>query len=530
MDCRKIFKNPVLAATAFLLAAAAGTALYLTMDKGAGVSTDSVVFLDTAENIVDKGKIWTTAYGRNIPMTHFPPLYPTLLATLSRVSGASIETSAKILGALAFALNALLCGALTRRFGASAKTAFIAAALLALSEAMISIHAKVLTEPLFITFLLAALCALPRFLETGKWRWLATAAVLTALSCLQRYAGLALVAAGTLSLLLLPRARLSIKRRLARAAAFSAMASAPLALWMLRNMIIGGSAANRHLVFHPIDLPHVRQLVRSILFVFLPNPAIDWLKNAGTAPKLTLAALSLVVTAGFAALLWRHRRRVAETVDGIFSGESAAAATAALVFLAVYPAFLATSISFADYSTPLSYRVMLPEFAVAIPFCAWLAAEVAARNGKSAETAVAAIAATLLISYALRSTALCAEIHSKGLEYSSDEWRKSPLVEFLRGLPSDAPVYTNGAAGIYYQTKRTTKPIPRETIDGAQNPEYESEMAAMAVDIRKNRGAVLYFNNVPSSLLPTPAELTEKLELETVLSGDNGTVLAPNGD
>jgi hypothetical protein len=49
----------------------------------------------------------------------------------------------------------------------------------------------------------------------------------------------------------------------------------------------------------------------------------------------------------------------------------------------------------------------------------------------------------------------------------------------------------------------------------------------MAGILRGKRGVVVFFNTVPSSLLPTPGELSERLGLRTILKAPDGVALAP---
>jgi 4-amino-4-deoxy-L-arabinose transferase-like glycosyltransferase len=201
-------------------ALAAGIVLYFAMALGAGVSTDSIVFLNVAENILESGRIYLTAYGENTPMTHFPPLYPLLLAGVGVVARCSPESSAKIAGAFCFAANLGLVTLFLRRCGFDLKTAIFAVSTLALSEYMILIHAKVFTEPLFIVFMLLALLSLARHLETGRQSSLLVSAGCVSLACLTRYAGLFLIPLGALSILFFTRSVENWRRRLGAAFAF----------------------------------------------------------------------------------------------------------------------------------------------------------------------------------------------------------------------------------------------------------------------------------------------------------------------
>src|SRR5687768_2666146 len=72
---------------------------------GAGVSPDSVLYIDAARNLLaGKGLV---ALG--IPLSHYPPGYPAVLA-LGGLAGIEPLAGARLLNALLFGLNAMLIG------------------------------------------------------------------------------------------------------------------------------------------------------------------------------------------------------------------------------------------------------------------------------------------------------------------------------------------------------------------------------------------------------------------------------------
>ncbi|NOY75146.1 MAG: glycosyltransferase family 39 protein [Kiritimatiellaeota bacterium] len=506
------------------LAVSAGLALFFVMSHGCGVSTDSVVFLDAAENILRHGKIYVTAYGMNAPMTHFPPLYPIVLAGIGALLNCSVEMSARIAGAAAYGVNIYLACVILKKIGASRKTAVFAALLLALSEYMILIHSQVFTEPLFITFTLAAFIFISDFLKHGKIRFLLLSAACVGFACLTRYAGLALIAFAGLAILL---SKLNFRKKIARIALFCSVALFPLGLWCVRNALLAGTTTDRSIVFHPAGVAHIRQLLRSILFVFLPNPVLGLLKSVNSAVIAVIAAAALagilIMTVILIAML-RHLKTRSLPAFSVIWTETNSMLKVLLLFLLVYPAFLLFSISFADYTTPLSYRIMLPEFVSALLFC-WGAGALFAKNSVKPRIVFKVIAAILLATYAVRAYSLCSEIYSNGLGYSSVAWRNSKLIDYVKSLPRDSRIFTNGGAGIYYTTKRGTLPLARKWINGKPNSDYAARIEEMRKVLSEKDACVVYFKNIPSSLLPTTKELLDNFDLKIVIDSSNGTVM-----
>ncbi len=513
----------------FVLAAVAGTALFVVLGThGVGVSTDSVVYLNVAENILKTGAMRVTAFGLDAPMTHFPPLYPALLALAASWGRCSVETAALVLNVTVFSANIALVGILASRMGLTGRGLAAVIIIFATSEYMVIVHAKALSEALFLVFLLSTILTVGWYAERGWTNLLLLSGGLAALACLQRYTGVALVAAVAL-FLASPSLERTLKKRLRDSVVFAAVALAPLALWMAGNAISAGSAADRRLAFHPIGLAHLRQLARSALFVILPDGSLAGIKVALSSPDapfiLVIASfvLSSAVLAVFFASLPHLKRREPFIMD--FWNNSAPWFKVAAVFAGVYPLFLVASISLFDYTTPLSYRIMAPEFVAGLLVVAVALSSLASSWGRTGRLILETLAVALMVSYGFRCAALCANIHENGLEFSSVAWSESPLVAYVKKLSEDVPVYTNGAAGLYYQLKRSASAIPRKLKDGAPNPKLDLQLDVMKHDLDANNAVVVYFNDIPSTLLPNPEELASKLDLTITLKAKDGIVM-----
>src|SRR5947199_2924884 len=89
----------------------AGALIILLMTPhGVGITPDSTVYLDAAASL-SRGaglNVWSNA-GELTPLTHYPPLYSSLLALLGK-AGATLEVSARLLNAILFAITILLVG------------------------------------------------------------------------------------------------------------------------------------------------------------------------------------------------------------------------------------------------------------------------------------------------------------------------------------------------------------------------------------------------------------------------------------
>lgn len=127
-------------ALALLGLAAVAVQLYSTR-LGIGLSFDPVVYLTVAGNLL-KGRGLTQA-GQTL--SHFPPLYPLLLALSGGLAG-DLDLGARLLNALLWGANTFVSGLIVRRLTAGRLwPALLAALLMALSPAMFEIHASALS-------------------------------------------------------------------------------------------------------------------------------------------------------------------------------------------------------------------------------------------------------------------------------------------------------------------------------------------------------------------------------------------------
>src|SRR5262249_25906857 len=126
--------------------------------------------------------------GRPIPMTQFPPAFPTAIAIGERASGLSAPTVARWLNALAMALTTAIGVALAYRITRSLVWATLAGALL-VRPPMVFAHARLLAAPLAIAALATTVAATYVFLRRPSRFALAGVVVGGAVGALTRLPG-----------------------------------------------------------------------------------------------------------------------------------------------------------------------------------------------------------------------------------------------------------------------------------------------------------------------------------------------------
>ena len=205
--------------------------LVRTASYGAAIDADGINYLGTAENLLAGDGLITH---RGQPLLLWPPFFPMLTAFIG-LPGIEPLEAGRLLNAAALGLIVLVAGLWLRSALRSRAVAAGGAVALVVSLPLNHLASQFLSETLFALLTLLALRSLGGFLE-GRDDRLIPAALFAALAALTRYAGLALLIAGTLLPLL--RRDLPLTGRLWRAVLFGAAASIPLALALARNRLV----------------------------------------------------------------------------------------------------------------------------------------------------------------------------------------------------------------------------------------------------------------------------------------------------
>lgn len=467
-----------------------------------GLKPDSTSYVAVARSLVaGDGFAVPGSDGALHPMTRFPPLYPAVLAAFGCVTGDLIG-AARSLNLLLFAWNIVLVALLVARYAGGASGAVVAgAALFASSPDMMRIHALALSEPLFIALGFAGLLLLAAHLRSPHRAALVGAAALAGLAFLTRYVGGALVLAGIV-VLLLPADR-SWRRRGADAAVFGALATLPMAIWLLRSLAVSGSAAGRHLAFHPVEGDHVALALRTMA---------SWVPIQGGWSSLPwLAALGLVAVLALRtpreARAHTRRYRTLSPLPRVL-----------LVFLLVYMASLLVSISFFDAGTQPTWRILAPVFVagLVLTLCGALRL-LRARPSAALAILLGFLALAVAASYT-RTTAEWVRVRALegGEGYGLRRWQESELIARVKGLPEDVAVYTNAPDAVYMLAGRFSANVPARVIAGTRrpNPDYAERLEAMEIAVRENHALLVWFDWISWRwYLPSMTQLARQLPI-----------------
>ena len=117
---------------------------------GIGVGYDSIFYLSAADNLLSgSGLSRLDGYGNIIPLTHFPPLYPILLAVLSFVLRMDMVSVSGLLSAISFGCLVFLTGWLVYTITKTLIPGILSAIIVLSSPVLLDLQFLAMTEPLF---------------------------------------------------------------------------------------------------------------------------------------------------------------------------------------------------------------------------------------------------------------------------------------------------------------------------------------------------------------------------------------------
>ena len=324
-----------------------GAALILArqVNYGVGLNLDSIQHISVARNLL-AGEGFVTLTNKGLYVV-WPPLYPLLLATASLFMFDPYVVAGPLNAAI-FGLTIFVAGHYLRQ-RIHSRFLILWTCLAILLSIPLTINASsAMSEPPFILFVTLSLLHTDYFLHQGKRASLLWAAVFTALACLTRYIGPALIF--TVLPLLLFQPSIAPFEKLKRIGLYTAVSATPICLWLLRNFLLSGNPMGPRYPTSYRTLPDLLDIMLNHLsrWVFLDLPLGEFQVFADALTGLAL--LVLVIAVG---VTLRAQQKAAAWTD--------------LTSLCLFPAF--TLVYFilliqAVQTTeiPARYRYMIPMY------------------------------------------------------------------------------------------------------------------------------------------------------------------------
>lgn len=482
-----------------------------TVHDNMGVGTDSTVYIGVARNIM-------VGNGFQINgelMTVYPPIYP-LLLSLSGIFKMDPLNGAVWLHGLLYILNLSLIGiGVYHVTGRSIISSFSAMVLFIFSWDVLSLHALVLSGPLFVCFSLLGFLMALEYIENLRIVPLIMASVFFGLAVMTRYVGLILWI--PMLLMIFFFSNQSMKKKIRDSIIFLVISLTPIFLWLMRNGSIKGSRTDQGATLHLAGVEHVKQLISSLLSYWIPvygNTAIV----KGILFGALVGFFSFVLFLFFKninAYLKMKRDADANLMAQVFS----------FSFCIVYVLFLFIIISFFNAHTPLSTRMILPVyifgligvFATVKPYL----------KGKYRRVIVMLGVGVIVILSINKLVIKAKERRVEGAGFTSVAWRNSDIMAVVTAIPADVEIYSNGDYVIRFLTQRSAKSIPKksslETLE--KNAAFGNDFLQMQLDLMQDKAVIVIFDQMKwRDVLPTKQEIQTKCKVSEWMRFKDGVI------
>ena len=495
---------------------AASVLMFQITDYGPGVSPDSVIYIETARNLLAGDGF----YIEQRPMTHFPPAYPLLLAVAGLLQHGDILQAGRLLCAFFFGANVVLFGLAVQLSTEYSWSATICSILFFLCSAPIfSIHSMAWSEAPLIAFTLAAYILVSLYIVRPRRHVLLAVSLCVGCAMATRYLGVTLLPPIILGLLLTDR---PLKHKISESFLVVIIASLPLATWLIRNIMTTGKATSRSFAVHLFGLPHAAQLIGTMYDMFLPISLPGWRKilQLGVAGILFLMTLALL----------RNKYHIEHYIRRHAGAVHIVLPALCVAFFITYISSLVISISFFDAFTPLRHRILLPALlaiTVAGISSAWsLSSALASRRVWYAFVLFVSLSAII---NGTRSLDTMVNTYRNGNGYTSQQWQSSETIAAVQSLPTDMEIYSNGQDVIQFLTGRAASFVPPTAFPGTlqRNLGFEEELQTICGKVTEGKAVIVYLNGIPWRWYePTQEEVKSKCSLEILASLDDGTIYA----
>jgi hypothetical protein len=372
---------------------------------------------------------------------------------------------------------------------------------------MLNAHIFLWSEPLFLCFIAGILLSLALFQRTKKVRYVAIAIGIAALLPIIRYAGVVIIPFMLIALWVLTTG--TFAQKLMRTIRTGTILVLPIGLWTLAMRVLQNERSIREFAIHIIEPHRIQEGASTLLGWIFPQSFVQ-----GNLQNMGVFFLFVIIVAFIVVLIKRNViRESLKNVDFVWLP---------ILFAVGYISFLVISISFFDAYTPLDGRILSP----IILMIAYVIGHILTQKNVVAHV-IATFVFIMMIGFHVTSQITFFQTsYTKGLPFSSQEWRESETIAFMIGMEEEVTIYSNLPHQTTILTGRNDIVMfPRMfTLSGAKVLRYERQIS----NIKAQGGEkyIVFFKGVHSGTWRYPGieDLDTLLSLEKVADLKDGVV------
>lgn len=520
-----VFNHPLLfwGILLSLLAGGVASLIYAT-PYGPGLINDSVVYIGGAENILaGNGYSRTSGGGEIKALTVNAPLYSYTLAGISKF-GIGLIKSGMVESIICFALNGLLSAFIVLRLTNSRLWALVGTFLVVSSESVLRAHSFALSEPLFMTGMLASIIFISFAIEKESWIFPAAAGLMVSITYLTRYIGFSILGTGLLVLFLFPP---SWRQKFIKIGWFLAFSLTGGLIWGGRNLLISGNPANRTLLFHPLTLDKLKEGTQSFLSFLFPDRLHLYSFSPAFWDGFTILILFTLI--GLVYFFWMRSKKATISPETGQIQTAFITAIQAVLYLVV----LFLSLTLFDASTALENRILVPVFLCIILLFVFILhllwkSEINWMNWAALFLGGLAMLSSL---YDGRRTVL--ELHNDGQGYASAYYRNSLTIDALKRMPKTI-IWTNRVPAVNILTDRPAYALlaPIDPLTRLKRPNYDSSLLGIRQSVLSGESILVVFEAKQVLEDPIEGEWLRDLTvgIPAAFESDDGMIFAKSAN
>jgi hypothetical protein len=412
--------------------------------SGVGISPDSIMYASTATNIQAHGSLMTF---NGTPLTFFPVFYPFFLGVIQFITGVDPFAAGSVINSCLFASVILVTGWMLSRFIAHSNIyKLLILSAIILSPALIEIYSFLWSETLFILEVMLFILAYHHYMRLHSTFSLIMVVIIAAIACITRYAGITLIGAGGLMLLL--DDQLTIRRKIKHILILGFGSISLLAGNLFLNSLNTGLSTGKR-------LPSITSFTENLHYAGIVF--CDWASFHESADNYATAFAALVLIALITILGWKALTGRINSYENII-----------IAFTLVYSLFIILLATFSRFER-LNSRLLSPMFIPLLISCTSWVPDVLVTMKKKAKYVLAAIAILLMLAFDYATSQVDLQRYDDEMDYgvpgySDDSWNTSPFASFLKKhkdiFKPGIPIYSNADEAFYLFTGRTSKLVP----------------------------------------------------------------------
>lgn len=406
---------------------------------------DSFNYISSARNLASgKGYVIPLNNEKVTPMTHFPPMLPSVLAIFELLGIDAID-AARIINMALFGSSVILFGITLKEITNSYYFGLLGSILFVSSNVLIELHSWALSEPLLLFFTLLGFLIFYQYSQLGNILRLIVASIFLSLAFLTKYAGAANV--GTILLIILFLREKEYKQKLKEVAVVAFIGISPIVLWTARNYSLTETINDRELGYHPLEVGNFLNASRTFFSWYFPELLLLESKK-----MLLTYLIVIVLIATIALTAYFGNKYYVEIIRRVRSVNFNALTLTHTSYTVVYILGVIAAKTFFDPKIGMSDRMFSPVFLSSLVLV--VTGFHSAWNQKSRwmQAMVFTVSAYLIVLFTAGSLYTVSDLHDNGLGLNRKEMQNSEAMQLLEEFADEKTIYNNYSFALYLRT------------------------------------------------------------------------------